>query len=250
MNRGPVSCYYPTLNRIAWVRGRRCAASVDRVVPNTEDLLVMMKVICFCALVGLIGCSGGPSTPVASDVPGDTTVASADPGAADPTASSQQREIGDVVSHLKLSVRLDLRSNLETIKNTEVVTALKDLAMVNIDVSEPVPEELWLAVWVKSGQNFPGSIVLVKGSIFVDYKEVKTFTYVTGAEAARDPFITSFDVLAEFEEVPESILVHASARVSVFEGSDESAFDPETAVVPRGSTSDLESNPARITFVQ
>ena len=212
--------------------------------------MVMMKVICFCALVGLIGCSGGPSAPAGTDVTPDFTTVSADPGAADPTAATQEREIGDVVSHMKLSARLDLRSNLETIKNTEALTQLKDLAMVNIDVSEPVPEELWLAVWVESGQNFPGSVVLVKGSIFVDYKEVDTFTYVTGAEAARDPFITSFDVLAEFEEVPESILVHASAKVSVFEGGDESAFDPETAVAPRGSTSDLESNPARITFLQ
>ena len=210
----------------------------------------MMKVVCFCALVCLLGCSGGPSAPVATDVPPDSTVASVDPGAAGPPSSSQRREIGDVVSHLKLSARLDLRSNLPSIKNTEVVTKLKNLAMVNVDVSQPIPEELWLAVWVKSAQNFVGSIVLVKGSIFVDYKEVETFTYVTGATAARNPYITSFDVLAGFDEVPESILVHASAKVSVFEGGDESAFDPETAVALRGSTSDLESNPVRITFIQ
>ena len=92
VNRAPVSWYHSTLNRIALVRGWRCAASMDRVAPNTKDLSVMMKVVCFCALVCLLGCSGGPSAPVATDVPPDSTVVSADPGAAGPSPSSQRLE--------------------------------------------------------------------------------------------------------------------------------------------------------------
>lgn len=204
----------------------------------------MMRVVVFLGSVCLLGCSGGAPPPGASGTPDITSLS------VDPIAATKAREIGDVVSHMRLTTRLDLRSKFSSIKNTEQLTRIKDLTLVNIEVSEPLPEELWIAITLLSKQNFPGSVVLVKGSIFVDYKELKTFTHVTGAQASIEPMQTSFDLLAEFDDVPESVLVHASATVSLFEGDDPSAINPETAVAPRENTQEIESNPARITFVQ
>lgn len=211
----------------------------------------MMRAIGISILVCLVGCSGKTSAPAGGDVPPDSVTAIDDsnvPAATDPRYG--MREIGDVVAHLELAVALDVRSNLPSLKNTESLTKKDILAMVIIDVSPPIPEELWMGVRVISGKNFPGTLVLVKGSIFVEGKEVGSFAHVMGAEAREQTMLTTFDLMEVLDEVPETLLIHATAKVSVFEGDDESAIDPATAVAPAGKTSVIESNPARINFIQ
>ncbi len=220
-----------------------CAASAVEAFPRNRIVQIMHRLATVLSLFVLLGaCSKGPAAPAA-------TPSAAESEAPKPAVAAASIGIGDVDSSMQILLRVSERSRSATILEQERMTMTNKLTNVAVSVLPPFPGELWLSATIKSLIGFPGHAVLVSVNIFVDEKQVDTFSYVVGEDAHTNPKAHEFDALQGLASPPKSMLVRATADVTLYANTAPADLDvnnPPPAGLEAKAT--ILSNPVRIEF--
>lgn len=170
-------------------------------------------------------------------------------GPATKSAAIRRLDIGDVEAHVSLALRVSAESKTPEVNASEDWSRRKRLSLANTDVTQPFPESLWLALEIDSQHAFTTESVLLTTTIYVDDKEVGTFTDILGADAPNKTIIHKVDALAGLDVLPETMLARAEAKATLYLDKKPEDIDPETAERLPAWTADLPSNPMRINFI-
>lgn len=167
-------------------------------------------------------------------------------------SGSSPFSIGDVETGIVIKGRLDLRSKSRNIEYQETLTAKKDLAMVNITVNQPFPEELWLHFTIrKGGTDFEDNVVIVRGAVFLDETPIQQIEYAI-PPARIQPFVHEIrvDVMAHLSSIPDTLLARLSIEAILLMGVHEIPEDISAVKTASDSTVAVRSNPVRIDFAK
>ena len=164
-------------------------------------------------------------------------------------------DIGDAEQGIWLEGRLAPESSGGLITSEEIKNRRDRLAIVNISVPAPVPDELWVEYDVKVGRNFEDSPVVLRTRVITESTPVGTLAVVLGKEAQRNQTLRGqritmkVDLFSAFEQVPDSFLAKIEGELLLMpEGTDESTIDPATATSSVSSEA-VQANLIRVTIV-
>lgn len=205
---------------------------------------IVIRLTLFSAVLATAGCSPSqPETvkPAATTEPAFVDVPLGDTGV--------EFGIGDIESRLTLGITLREGQNYENVQFLPRFTQKGDLAKVDMRVSKPYPDELWLTLGVNSTKNFEGHAVQVKIRVYFDEREVTSYGFIYGANALSDQKRFFVDVLEHFDEPPSTLLVHAKAELNLFLDTDETTITLDTPPTPETQSVVKLSNPVRIDFL-
>ena len=175
----------------------------------------------------------------------------ADSGAI-PVSGSVPFGIGDVETSIKIKGQLDLRSKNRNIEYQETLTVKKDLAMVNLTVNQPFPEELWLHFTIrKGGTDFEDNVVIVRGAVYLDETPIQQIEYAI-PPARIQPFVQEvrIDVMAYLSSIPDTLLARMSIEAILLMGVHEIPEDISAVKTAPDTTVAVRSNPIRIDFAK
>lgn len=190
-------------------------------------------------LLSLAACS--PPAPPSSD-PGPGAILA-------PPAPEIVIGLGDVETAMTFKATLDPGSKANNIRNQELISMRKDLAKVDVTVSRPFPEQLWLNFAItKNTVGFRKNPVLVRGAIYIDEVELKTFSYVFTNPPESGSWQERIDVLDGLEDIPKTMLVHAQADLILLKKGDPIPEDLQAVESAIDNTATIYSNPVRIDF--
>ncbi len=209
----------------------------------------MRKVLTSLLLVSLMAaCTNDtqPSTPPEDvDTPSVTVT---DTGIVD-TSSMSDIGIGDIESHMNLSVVLHDTSYSPSIVHSEEETKRNRVAKASAEVSAPYPEKLHVLIFNVSAENFPGHAYRATVSLYVGKEIVHTFAYITGKNAKTNIKAEIVDIMPYLNATPGSTAeVHARAKIEFFPGTDETTLTLDTPAPDTIMTATKLSNPFRVTF--
>ena len=160
--------------------------------------------------------------------------------------------IGDVETGIEIKGQLDLRSKSRNIEYKETLTVKKDLAMVNITVNQPFPEELWLHFNIrKGGTDFEDNVVIVRGAVYLDETPIQRIEYAI-PPARIQPFVHEIriDVMSHLSSIPDTLLARLSIEAILLMGVHEIPEDISAVKTAPDSTVTVRSNPVRIDFAK
>lgn len=118
----------------------------------------------------------------------------------------------------------------------------------NAVVPAPFPENLYAKYAIGCPVNFPGDAILVTARLFVDDRVVQTEDIVFGENPHLQTQYREVDVIAQFDDIPASTLVHVELEATLYKDTDADTIDPETVERPEDETVIIYSNPLRIDF--
>ncbi|MCC6489961.1 MAG: hypothetical protein IT364_20905, partial [Candidatus Hydrogenedentes bacterium] len=123
------------------------------------------------------------------------------------------------------------------------------MAIVNVSVAPPVPEQLWASYKLQCFRDFPDTPVVLRAQVMVEGKAVGSISAVIGKGAQRREFITKVNLLSQFDQVPQTFLATVVGELLLMpEGTDEASVVAETATSSLVSRA-LLFNPVRVNFV-
>ena len=170
-------------------------------------------------------------------------------GSGDSALAPVRVDIGDVEQGVFVIATIDPQSKSDTVVVEEIKNRRDRMAIVNVSIKPPAPEQLWANFTIKCYRDFPETPVVFRGQVLVDDKQVGSISAVIGKGADRREFVTKVDLLNQFEEVPPTFLTTVTGELLLLpEGTDEAAVVPETAtssVVSRA----VQFNPIRVNLV-
>ncbi len=178
---------------------------------------------------------------------------SSDPGTGTPPPPPPVAEtvigLGDVETSMTFKAVLDPASNADNVRSHELMSMRKDLAMVEVTVSRPFSEHLWLHLSIaKNTVGFRGNPVVVRGGVFIDEVKVKAFGYGFTNPPEPGHWEERLDVLAGLEDIPKTMLVHAEAELILLNKGDPIPEDVQAVESGPDNTATIYSNPVRIDF--
>ncbi|MBI1319708.1 MAG: hypothetical protein GC168_12280 [Candidatus Hydrogenedens sp.] len=200
------------------------------------------------AVAALAGC--GPSAK-------KTETSAASPELPPLTSANVGLDIGDAEHHLTVEARLATEGRAPNIAVDELIDDTKQLSLVTLTVSEPMPSSLPISFTLKSTENFGDSPVAVIGQALRDNDPIFDFTAVAGAEAhklpqrsgGQPPAIWTVDVLEGLDSVPDTMLINARIILKMApKGTPEADVDPGSIEVTPEFESVEFTNPVRINF--
>jgi hypothetical protein len=155
--------------------------------------------------------------------------------------------VGDVEANVLLSARLADQSRSDNIRVKELQSRNETLHLVTIDISEPVPQELWLDCTTFCKTAFKKRPVAVVGKIMAEDRVIGEFSAAFGKKSHEEKVKVTVDAFKGLDTIPETMLVIAKAKASLLpEGTVFEEIDPLTAEAKPDDTTYLQSNPVRI----
>lgn len=157
--------------------------------------------------------------------------------------------IGDVEQGLWFEARLVSDSIPPGATNEEVENRRNRLAIVNVTLPRPLPDQLMAVYTLKSTRNFENTPVILRAQILVDDVPVGNVQEVIEVLGRDNAVTRTVDLLSAFEQVPDSFLATVEGEFYLMpEGTDASTLDPATAT--SGSMSKaIQFNPIRVNVV-
>ncbi len=209
--------------------------------------MILRVCVCFSLILGLSSGCGGPTpsgqTPSPID-PAYKDVNTLTPGGAGVFGA------GDVEVVSRVEARVDPRSVTDKVRIAETETVMEKVTRIQADVFAPHPPEFWIKISVFSRENYPRHAVLYETTVFVDNEEVGKFAFVGGPNLT-EPHDYPFNLFQFTNGVPETALVHARTRLTLYKDTDPTTFTPETAPpAEEVSKASVLSNSLRIDFRQ
>lgn len=157
--------------------------------------------------------------------------------------------IGDVEQGLWFEARLVPDSIPPGATNEEVENRRDRLAIVNVTLPRPLPDQLMAVYTLESTRSFENTPVVLRAQILVDGVPVGNVHEVIEIRSRDNKITRTVDLLSAFEQVPDSFLATVEGEFHLMpEGTDASTLDPATAT--SGSTSKaIQFNPIRVNVV-
>ena len=155
---------------------------------------------------------------------------------------------GDVEFDMRLVTSIAKQSQVNNLRIEQSESINDRITRIVANWFPPHPDEAWITVLVYSRRNYPAHAVLLKTTIFVNGEVVESFDFV-GGPSLKEPKEHLFDVMKYVEGTPETILVHAETRLTLYLETDVNTITPETAPdAPPGAKATVLSNSLRINF--
>lgn len=154
--------------------------------------------------------------------------------------------IGDAEQGIWIEGRLVPESIPESAVNEEVENRRQRLAIVNVTLKRPLPEQLQAQYTVNLTRDFDEAPVVLRANVLVNDTVVGTILEVLGAKARKVKREITVDLLSAFDEVPDTFLAKVEGELVLMpEGTDESTIDPVSATSNSTSRA-IQSNPIRV----
>lgn len=158
-------------------------------------------------------------------------------------------DIGDAEQGVFIVGTIDESSKTSTVAVEEIKNRRDRMAIVNVSVAAPVPEQLWANYTLQCFRDFPDTPVVLRAKVMVEGKAVGSISAVIGKGAQRREFSTKVDLLSQFDQVPQTFLATVEGELLLMpEGTDEASVVPETATSSLVSRA-LLFNPMRVNIV-
>lgn len=165
------------------------------------------------------------------------------------TLAPVKTDIGDAEQGIWLEGRLAAESAGGRITSEEIENRRDRLAIVNITVPTPAPDELWVEYAIKVTRNFEEAPVVLRAAVMVEDTPAGELAIVVGANARNITDTLAVDLFSIFDQVPETFLATVKGELLLMpEGTDEYAIDPATVTSDVRSEA-IQANPIRVTLV-
>jgi hypothetical protein len=172
--------------------------------------------------------------------------------------SPELKDIGDAEQLSRIAATLAERSQSPLVEEKTMESPREEIVLSTVQVEQPFPAELWIKFSNRATQSFETQPIVVRARVFRDNEEIGQYQtvlgkYATGWQQAVDtpqlPLEFEFDVLAGLPALPDTMLVHVEAELSLMPpGTDEATLDPATATAAVDLVTVKRSNPVRINF--
>lgn len=202
-----------------------------------------MKQIVALALIAAIAssCNGKP----------DTTATLGQNGTDDPVLSTPNKDnVGDLEQAVIIEAAVAQKSQGANVQATPLVDPRGSMNLLTVDVTPPLPEELWLDITVKSRRSFPKNPGVLRIAIKDGDHVLDSFGTVIGNNAKPSVSERSVNVLAARDTIPDTMLVTIEVEALLMpEGTDPDSIDPVTAETPESRYSRaVPTPPIRVNF--
>ncbi len=202
-----------------------------------------MKLILIVALIAWVTTACDGRQPPPGDTPGDTV---APPPMAAPTVDN----IGDLEQTVLIEAAVAEESRGPNIQTTPLVDPTGRMNLFTVDVSPPLPDELWLDIRVRARRSFPRNPGVLRIAIKDGDHVLDTFGTVIGRTSTPSVPEHRVNVLAARDTIPETMLITLDVEALLMpEGTDPDTIDPMTAETPESRFSRaLPTPPVRVNF--
>lgn len=164
------------------------------------------------------------------------------------TSVPVKTDIGDAEQGIWVEARIAKDSYAENVKVNEVNNRRDRLAIVNVDITPPVPKKLDAVYSVIVNRNFDEAPVVLRARIMVDGKSVGTIEGILGKDARSSHIVSTVDLFSAFDHIPKTFLATIEGKLFLMpEGTHENVIDPHNATSDTSSEA-LQCNPIRVTI--
>ncbi len=212
-------------------------------------------------------CNAKPIRPADEQPAPAAPAAAAEATPAPVPAPAATTNIGTAEEAIKTSATVAEADRVPGITVDEQRTYRKDLALVNIQVSDPALRELWLSFVTTSSKSFRSRPVVAKLTVWREIgvgenarerEQIGATQFVLGALASQKKSPEGHDVpqptyqvdaLGGLDAQPDTMLISGELEILLLpEGTPESIVDPAAATAEPRDTAMKLSNPVRIDF--
>ncbi len=185
----------------------------------------MKQLISFVLMAALLtACNAEPGATKAANT--------ARGGATGSILAVTEDNIGDLEQAVLISVSVAERSEGPNIDATPLVDASGRMNLFTVDISPPLPQELWLDFKVESRRAFPKNPGVLRIAIKDGDQVLDSFGSVIGSTAQPSESGRSVNVLAGRAGLPDTMLITLAVEALLMpEGTDPETIDPITAEV-------------------